>query len=80
MYLKQVVKHGLEIKKIHKVLEFDQKPWLKPLIDLNCKLRREATNECQKNLAKIMMNATFGKTLENVRNHRDIKILNKWDG
>ena len=42
--LKFYLKHGLKLKKIHKILQFDQKAWLKPYIDFNTKLRQEADN------------------------------------
>ena len=64
------------LKKVHKVREFNQNASLKPCIDMNTDLRKKAKNDFEKKIFKSIFKL-FGKTVENVRKHKDIKIVAK---
>ena len=64
--LKQALNHGLVLKKVHKVTQFNREDWLKPYIDINTKLRKEAKNDFEKDFFRLMNSSLFGKTMDNV--------------
>lgn len=71
--LKLYLQLGLKLKKVRKVLEFNQSDWLKKYIDFNTDFRTKARNDFEKDF-KLMNNAVFGKSMENIRNRVDIKL------
>ncbi|XP_057297643.1 uncharacterized protein LOC130628676 [Hydractinia symbiolongicarpus] len=73
--LHQALKHGFELKKVHRAIRFNQSPWLRGYIDHNTKLRTAAKNDFEKDFYKLMNLSVFGKIMENIRNHRNVKLV-----
>ena len=76
--LDQALKHGVILKKVHRVIIFQQSAWLKPYIEKNTKLRMKASeskNKFEEDFFKLMNNSVFGKTMENIRKHKDMRLV-----
>ena len=73
--LKQALSHELVLKKVHRVIEFNQNAWLKLYTDMDTDLRKKAENDFEKDFFKLMSNSFFGKPVENARKHGDIKLV-----
>ena len=71
----QALNHGSILKKVHRVIKFNKKALPKPCIDMNIKVRQKAKNKFKKDFFKLINNAVFGKTKENVRKQRNIKLV-----
>ena len=68
--LKEELNHRLILKKVHRVIKFNQNAWLKPYTNMNTKLRQKTKNNFEKDFCNLMNNLVFGKTMKNVRKHK----------
>ena len=74
--LQYYLQKGLRITQWHRILQYKQSKWLEPYIMFNNQKRTQARNSFEKDFYKLMNNAVFGKTMENVRNRVDIRLIN----
>ena len=73
--LKYYLSKGLVLKKVHRILDFKQSDWMKPYIDFKTQKRKEANNEAHRTLFKLLNNAVYGKTMQNMRKRIKIRII-----
>ena len=73
--LDQALRHGLVLEHIHRATGFSQSNWMRPYIDFNTQLRTLATNDFEKDFFKLLNNSVFGKMMENIRKHGNIKLV-----
>ena len=73
--LQQALNDGLVLKKVHRIIKFNQKAWLKSCIEMNTELRKKAKDDFKKDFFKLMNNSVFRKTMENLQKHRGIKHI-----
>ena len=75
--LKFYIRHGMIIDKVHNIMSFKQYRWLEKYINFNTQKRNKAINDFEKDFYKLLNNAFYGKTMENVRNRLKIKFIKK---
>ena len=75
----QCLDMGLKVTHIHNGIKFVESEWMKPYIEMNTNLRAKAKNNFEKDFYKLMNNSVFGKTMENIRNRVNVKLVNTED-
>jgi len=73
--LKLFIKQGLQITKFHRVVQYSQSPYMRSYINKNTEERKHAKNDFEKDFYKLMNNSVYGKTMENVRNRINFRLL-----
>ena len=73
--LQQCLELGMKLKKIHRILKFNQRDWIRPYIDFNTQKRMISNNEADKNFFNLMNNSVYGKTMENSRKRIKIQVV-----
>ena len=73
--LKQYLKEGMILKKVHRGIQFYQKSWMEPYIRKNTDLRKATKNDFEKDFFKLMNNSVFGKTIENIRKRQNVNLV-----
>ena len=73
--LKQYIELGIKVTKVHRILEFNQSPWLKRYIDFNTEKRKVAKSDFEKDFFKLMNKSVFGKTIENLRERVNVSLI-----
>jgi len=74
-YLRQ----AMRLKKVHRVLVFDQECWIEPYIRMNTESGKQEKSDFETYFYKLMNNSVFGKTMENLRNRVEVKIVRARD-
>ena len=77
--LKFYIRHGMVVDKVHNIISIRQSRWLEKYINFNIQKRNQAVNDFEKDFYKLLNNAFYGKTMENVRNRLKIKFIEKDD-
>ena len=65
------------VEKIHEIISFKQSRWLEKYFSFNTQKRNKAKNDSEKDFFKLLVNAAFGKFLENVRNRLELELIKK---
>lgn len=73
--LKQCLELGMKLTKVHRVVSFNQAPFMRTYINLNTILRAQANTKFEKDFFKLLNNAVFGKQMENVRNRINFELV-----